>query len=518
MTITAGSTHSPDAGAGAVSATHPVEIVRPNGRPGPRLRGGPRAGRPQPPDVRRVLRRAWSSLPARLRLLRTVVLLLAAALAALLGTAGFAALDAWDDVADRDAPRTTSAAGLNLALNDMDAQVANLLLANGDAGRGRLDVPYDKAVEGYGASRHTISTALRTLSVAAQHDRAAGRTVEDLTENFARYQELVGRALENDARKGGKTAAGDDYRTATDLLQGQLLPEARELVESNNTAYERHYDVARSRLTGELIAAVLVGAALLVVLVGLHWHLTRRFRRVFNPGLLAASLCALIAVVLGCQLLATSSEQLRIARRDAFDSVVALSRAQATAYDANADESRYLLLKDRRVQYGNSFFAKSQALYGIAGSTPATYDSRLDETWSTYKTDHRTLPFTGEFRRELDNITFPGERAAAEAAVEAYLVYQRDDRKIRKLVADGRERQAVDFCISWEEGTSNSHFLDLDRELKRVTGINQSHFEQAAEDGRGAVPGVLPWIAGALGLVGLCTVLGLRPRLAEFRS
>ena len=44
----------------------------------------------------------------------------------LLLLAGLAASGTWDAVADRDSPRTTSAADLNLALNDMDAQAANI--------------------------------------------------------------------------------------------------------------------------------------------------------------------------------------------------------------------------------------------------------------------------------------------------------------------------------------------------------------------------------------------------------
>ncbi|MDH6439233.1 hypothetical protein M2158_007774 [Streptomyces sp. SAI-144] len=71
-------------------------------------------------------RRFWATVPARLRLLRAATVSLTAALAALLLVAGLAANGAWDSVADRDAPRTTSAADLDRALNDMDAQAANI--------------------------------------------------------------------------------------------------------------------------------------------------------------------------------------------------------------------------------------------------------------------------------------------------------------------------------------------------------------------------------------------------------
>ncbi|MDT0466867.1 hypothetical protein [Streptomyces gibsoniae] len=461
-------------------------------------------------------RRYWASVPARLRLLRAVTVLLAAALAVLLTVAGFAVLGAWSSVADRDAPRTTSAADLDLALNDMDAQAANILLSNGDAGKGRLQTPYTKAVGYYGDARREIGHDLRTLAVAAQGSRADEQTVESLTDDFAEYQELIGRALENDGHSGGKAAALADYRRATDLLRTRLLPAASTLVSSNNAAFDAEYASARSTLDTQLAAVLALGALLLAVLGALQWYLTRRFRRILNPGVLAATVCTLLAVILGSQMLSASATHLRVARHDAFDSVVALSRARAIAYDANADESRYLLDPQRRAQYEASFLAKSQELYGLKDATLSTYNAELDTTWQAYRTDHRDLRFTGEFRRELDNITFPGERAAAEQTVETYAVYQRDDRKVRALLAAGKEREAAEFCMGWDPDTSNAHFGEWMAALDRVAGINRAHFTSSVGEGRSAVDGLLPWAAGLSVAAALLCMVGLRPRLAEF--
>ncbi|MFD7878112.1 hypothetical protein ACFV5G_29125 [Streptomyces sp. NPDC059766] len=456
-------------------------------------------------------------MPARLRLLRAASVLLAAVLAALVLAAGLAMNGTWNSVADRDAPRTTSAAGLDLALNDMDAQAANILLSSGDAGEGRLQTPYTKGVGFYGDARRDIGHDLRTLAVAAQGSTADEKTVESLTDDFAEYQELIGRALENDGRRGGKPAALADYRRATDLLRTRLLPAARTLVASNNSHFDTEYASARSALSSQLIAALAVGLLLLAVLGVLQWYLARTFRRILNPGLLAATVCTLLAVILGAQLLSGSADRLRVARHDAFDSVVALARARAVAYDANADESRYLLDPARREQYADSFLAKSQALYGLKGASLSTYDAELATTWQAYRSDHRDLRFTGEFRRELDNITFPGERAAAERTVETYSVYERDDRRIRALLAAGEERQAVEFCMDWQPGTSNAHFAAWTAALDRVAGINRAHFASSVAEGRSAVHDVLPWVGGLLCAAVLLGVLGLRPRLAEFR-
>ncbi|MGW1024688.1 hypothetical protein ACWD4J_13450 [Streptomyces sp. NPDC002577] len=462
-------------------------------------------------------RRYWATVPARLRLLRAATVLLAAALATLLLLAGITASGTWSNVADRDAPRTTSAADLDLALNDMDAQAANILLSSGNAGEGRLKTPYEKAVGFYDHARREIGHDLRTLAVAAQGNRADEKTVELLTDSFAEYQELIGRALENDRHRGGKAAALVDYRRATDLLRQQLLPAARELVSSNDTAFDSEYTSARSTLSAQLIAVVALGVLLLALLGVLQWYLARRFRRILNPGVLAATVCTLLAVILGGEALSVSSEHLRGARRDAFDSVVALSRARSIAYDANADESRYLLDPGRRDQYAASFLAKSQQLYGLKGATLSTYDSELAATWRAYRSDQHDLRFTGEFRRELDNVTFPGERAAAERTVQAYAVYQRDDRKIRALVAAGKERDAVEFCMGWEPGTSNAHFGAWMTALDKVTGINRAHFAASVHAGRSAVSGLLPWAGGLLATAVALAVLGLRTRLAEFR-
>lgn len=112
----------------------------------------------------------------------------------------------------------------------------------------------------------------------------------------------------------------------------------------------------------------------------------------------------------------------------------------------------------------------------------------------------------------------PRERAAAERTVETYAVYQRDDRTIRRLVAEGKEQEAVAFCISWDKNKSNAHFGAWMDALDEVTEINRTHFATSVREGRGAVAGLLPAAGGALMAAAALTVLSLRPRLAEFRG
>ncbi|MER5783257.1 hypothetical protein ABT104_16270 [Streptomyces mobaraensis] len=505
MTVTVGKERLPRTGDRGTARSTAQSTARHPARPAPAAR------------VRRLVRRRYgSALLARVHLLRLSVLLLTGALVTLLTVAGLGLSGTWDTVGGRDAPRTVSAADLNLALDDMDAQAANILLSSGKGGRGKADVPYEKAVRLFGEARRDAGRELRALSVAVEGDADAERTVSSLIEDFARYEELVGRALEEDARPDGKPAAVGRYRTATDLVADALLPRARSLVDTTDRAFRDEYDAARTRLWIWLTASAVLCAALLGALGALQLCLARAFRRVVNPALAGATLCALLALVAGSLLCASSADRLRVARHDAFDSVVALSRARALAYDINADESRYLLDRDRRDRYQRSFLEKSRRLYDTGSLDLPGYRTALAETWRDHR-DGRGDHFTGEFRHELDNITFAGEGAAAERTVDAYVAYQRDDGTIRSLVAQGREAEAVAFGISWDEGKSNAHFGAWTDALGETIGINRAAFDGAVRQGRDDIAVLLPAAVGALLLAGALTFAGLRPRLAEFR-
>ena len=461
--------------------------------------------------------RFWSTAPGRLRLLRALAAGFATALVVLLAVAGLGASGAWNAIDHRAAPRVTGADDLYFALNDLDAQAANMLLSSGGRGMAAMPAQHAAAQRIYSTARHTVSTDLLTLGAAAQGDPQAQRTVIGFNDDFSRYQELIGRALESDAHSGTKPKALTDYRTATDLLRQSLLPEAERLGQSNDGAYEATYRGARSDVATQTTALLVLGAALLAVLLLTQVHLARRFRRVVNPGLLAATVCAVAACALGWAALSTQAHQLKVARRDAFDSVVALSQARALSYDANADESRYLLDPGRRGSYEQAFQDTSQRLLTLPSATLASYDSRLAAALSAYRADPADPRFTGYYGDEFRNITFPGERAAAEATVNAYAVYERDDRHMRALVGQGRLQEAAEFCIGYGKGASNYHFGQYDSALQHLIAINRDAYTGAVADGRGALNGRLPGAAGALFASVALTTLGLRPRLAEFR-
>ncbi|WP_431682673.1 hypothetical protein [Kitasatospora sp. KL5] len=126
-----------------------------------------------------------------------------------------------------------------------------------------------------------------------------------------------------------------------------------------------------------------------------------------------------------------------VAKSNAYDSVLALNRARAAAYDMNADESRFLTDPARAAAYEQGFIDIESAL--------GDYDLQLKAAAEAHRADHSDVPFGSFLGDELRNIIFPGEQGAAERVLDAFRQYQLDDRTTRALRARGRFKEAVTF-------------------------------------------------------------------------
>lgn len=159
------------------------------------------------------------------------------------------------------------------------------------------------------------------------------------------------------------------YNSASNLMRTHLLPEADRLVNVNDAAFERTYQDSSGTQSVIRITFLLTTLVLLALLTTLRLYPFSRFRRMINPGAAAASALVLVVLVTGLVEISSQREQLRIARHDAFDSVVALTRARAVSYDANADESRYLLDQAGADGHERHFLVTSQQLMNLPWTT-----------------------------------------------------------------------------------------------------------------------------------------------------
>jgi len=463
---------------------------------------------------RRRGRSAWST-PTGIRVRAAVIVLTVVALGAILVVGIGSLRGGLRVIGQQNAPAVAAASDLYFVLNDMDAQVANVLLVGEDQ---KLGFTRQQALDIYETRRRQAAADTQRAVTAVGSDPTGQQAVRNIVDYLGRYEALAAEAVLLDGQTphpaGHPPAAAlDRYRQATDLLKADLLPAAGTLTDRNAQTLQASYTSRRDTAAILRVLLMAFGVALLAALIALQIHLSRKFQRSINPALVAATLVAAVLAASSVLLFTNEIEHLRTAKKDAFDSILALTRARAVSYDANADESRYLVDPARAEQYQADFLAKSQQLAQLDGASIASYDAALE----AYQKHHTDVRLGGYFGTELRNITFTGERAAAEETLARYQIYQRDDRRIRSLATGGDLRAAIAFCTSYQPGDSNYAFGQYDEALTAVTAINQKAFDEAISAGNTDLDGWYLKLAAAAAAIAVLTFLGVRRRLAEYR-
>ena len=424
------------------------------------------------------LSRRWPT-PRWLILLSSVILVLTIALGVFLASSAGAVRGGFDVIGRQAAPQVKVSSDLYFALSDLDAQAANVLLL-GDS----LPLARTAALAAYQQRRVQADADLEQAAADTGGDpRIAGELNQ-----LGNYEALVAQAflLDQSAPEGKPAAAALVlYRQAEDSMV-TIVGSAQTLIDANHNLLDSTYTAKRTDTVVARVWLILLGLLLIAALIALQFVLWKRQRRRSNPALLGATGLTLLLVALGFGALSSASSQLYVAKSNAFDSIIALSQARSVSYDANADESRYLLDAQRTDQYKSDFLTRS----------------------NTVRQDLRT---------ELNNITFPGEGPAAQRAVQAFQTYLDDDARLRELDL-GSVNSAIAYDIGTTPGNDDYDFTQYDNDLLAVIQINQTAFDAAVRDGQGAVSAWTLWLPGlgALLIIGLAG-LGVWPRLAEYR-
>ena len=302
-------------------------------------------------------------------------------------------------------------------------------------------------------------------------------------------------------------------------MQTSILPEVGSLTTVSASEVDTHLPGGpdRPREPGSLVVIV-VGVLLVAAAVALQLYLAARCRRMVNPALVAATLIAIALVAVTVAQLSAKAGHLRVAKQEAFDSIIALTQARAVSYDANADESRYLVDPGRAAQYQQAFLVKSEQIADVGPVGIFGYDAALAADIRAYTGDNSDVRFGGYLGAEFRNITFPGERAAAVAHA-ARLPGLRAGRP--GAARAGEEQPAGRGRVRHRHrrrpvrlGVQSATTLPC----RRSSRSTRRAFTAAVADGQGGarlgrrVPGGgRPWSSPLLVLA------GVRPRLAEYR-
>lgn len=459
--------------------------------------------------------------PCRMRLFLTGMATVLLGFVIALAVAVSAVSDGLRVVGHGAGPRVAAANELYGGLAGMDAELANVLLVGDETGLG-----FDRqaALNSYKTDREAVAKALQQAAEGA-NDTTARNAVDELVAGIGTYDNLAGQVMLTDRQADTRAISAPSpalalLRQATDLMHDHLLPAADRLINDDAADVEHAFssNYGSARTAG--YAALFLGLAAIGILVAAQVFLFLRTHRILNLGLITATLLTAVLLAQAVNAVFGATEQLRVAKRDSFDSVLALTRTKAIVADANGDESRYLVDFDRATRYQDAFFAKSELLATIPSVGMDGYDAALADAEQGFEAYARGVepPFAGPlFGREFRNITFTGERAAAEEAFRWYRTYQLFDRQMRAL-AQQDKRKAVDFNTSYKENNSNWSYDRLQNALDAVNTIDRTHMDTAANDGEDTLTG---WaFIPAVGAVVIAAVAyaGMRPRLREYQA
>jgi len=421
------------------------------------------------------LRAIVRSTPGRLTAALIVLLLLGIAYGITAFTGSNEANADVSSVQDSSGPLTVSAQSLYRALSDADATAATAFLTPGaETAASRQRYETDIAAAG---------TALAQVTAGASGaSTKSAQRLDVLATELPVYTGLVETARTNN--RLGYPVGAAYLREASGLMRATLLPAAQDVYSTQTQRLATDHN-AGSRYP---YIAVLLGVLALAALVFAQRYLTRRTRRLVNPGLAAATLALLAALIYQNVAWFGLHSHLQSAQADGSSQVQALATARIEALQARADEALTLVARGSGGAFEQDFRKTMADLVGANGG-----GGRLGHAAST--------------------ATDPTVRAAIRAAISDVAAWQRVHTGLRKDDDGGNYPAAVTAAT----GPASDSFTRLDDALADGIRASDATFtEQAAAAGRAIrIVGIVVIILTLLTLGG--AAIGVQRRIAEYR-
>ena len=380
------------------------------------------------------------------------------------------------------APSVIAAQDIKVEMAAMDAEAANELLAPPGQGKAAAD-DYNKHRQEAG----------RALIEAAKNITYAGeeQAIKDIQFGLGEYEAKVQRA--RDAHERNDPQAFWLYRDATLGMNTTLFHAADELNDINFNELETAYreDGSKAKIKRQVV--VVIGLIALGLLLWVQWDLSRKVRRLINPALALATVLTLSLLSSTYGHLSRSAIELSTAKEEAFDSLHALWQARAIAFAANADESKYFLA-------------------GADGSDEKSFDTRAHQISS----GSNSPSVMGFLDKELANITFDGEKEAAQETIADWNLYLKIDSQIRQFKKSGQTAAAIALCLGKNQNESDWAFEQFDKSLMHTIEINQKAFEKSRDSAFAELDHLVTSAAIITAVIVLCCGLGLFFRIREF--
>ena len=280
-------------------------------------------------------------------------------------------------------------------------------------------------------------------------------------------------------------ASLEAYREAQKIIgddENGLLKEASALDKINFEALGKAYQSGQGSSLGQRLMVLLAGATLLGILISIQLLLFKWNRRIVNPALLGATLVASFFLLDTLVSLGTATQQLKIAKEDAFDSLYALRQLRATSYIMNTAESRYLLDSSAASEHEQQFSVSANKIAQIGSLNAVTNAAEYQGKLQGIANQGQALPgMSGFFATQLKNVTFPNELDKTKMMITDFAAYLKIDSKIRGLNTTGKKAEAIALTLGNNPGDSNHAFDKFKQSHSETMNVNIDAFNEAIE-------------------------------------
>jgi hypothetical protein len=396
----------------------------------------------------------------------------------------------------RDATRgITVAQAIKLNLAELDEIVVQDLLDLPPLGPSGF--PDD-----YNAKRAELHDNLVLAASESSAGAAYRQPLVNIDYALGHYHTLVKDAFAA-SEAGDPARAAQIYGRAHAVVSDTLLSEADFVDKANTYVLNNTYDRQKARSASTVRLIIVSWVVLLAFLVVAQLLLARKFRRLLNLAIAAATVVAAVAGAFALSRLGESSSDLTTAREESFDSVHALARARATVVSARQAQAQLLLDPGRASDAQAAFDAQTGRLLRIQGTQDVPTLAQAGEVPDG----------AGGYLATVANADVGGDRAAAaRRALVAFGTFLEDDGELRQIVAGG------DVAAATARYGSGEAFTELTDAVDDAQAIDQATFDDHAGAAADAAAHVDKITLAAAGGVLVLVLLGLYQRLREYRT
>ena len=433
------------------------------------------AAPPAPRRRPRIVLGRFRTTPARMSVVLFSVVLLGVAS----GLVGWFAVqqkfDLVQDMTRHSSPLGASALDIYRSLSDADATAASAFLTGGS------EPPTLRAR--YLDSIARAAAAVTAASTNTESGSAGATELMVLSMHLPVYTGLVETARAINRQHFPLGAAY--LREASGLMRTTLLPAAERLYRTENSR------LASAQAKAAAFPSVAVGLGVLtaIVLIAAQVYLTRRTNRVFNIGLVLATVAALAAVSWIASASVAAARHVEAGRREGSTQMHLLAEARIAAAQARSDEAVTLLARGSGQESEDHFAAMMLRIQGTDGLLAQASAGTTD----------------------------PARRAALDATRDKVVKWMNTHSRLRESDDKGLHQEAIALATGSKPDDVPSLFGGVDVGLSDSFAERSARFDQEITAAEHDLAGLGLAVPTLTLIIVIGVAVGVQRRIAEYK-